>query len=172
MTAIDWRCYLITAGTSRATVERAAAAAAAGAGVVQVRAKDATTRELLELSTMVARAVADLAPNTRVLVDDRADVAWAARRAGEPVHGVHVGWDDLPPRDVRALLGPDAIIGLTTGTSALVKAAEELADVIITWAVVRSGTPPPRTQAGSRSACRGTHLLWLQHGCPWSRSAT
>lgn len=130
MTAVDWRCYLITAGTSRATVEKAAAAAAAGVGVVQVRAKDATTRELLDLTTRVARAVADLAPNTRVLVDDRADVAWAARRAGAPVHGVHLGWDDLPPRDARALLGPDAIIGLTTGTLELVKAAEEIADLI------------------------------------------
>lgn len=130
MTAVDWRCYLVTAGTSRATVEKAAAAAAAGAGVVQVRAKDATTRELLDLTTSVARAVATVAPSTRVLVDDRADIAWAARRAGEPVHGVHIGWDDLPPRDARALLGPDAIIGLTTGTLELVEAAEGLAEVI------------------------------------------
>ena len=46
---LDLRCYLVTSGTGPRTVEVAAEAAAAGAGVVQVRAKEASTRELLEL---------------------------------------------------------------------------------------------------------------------------
>ena len=127
---LDLRCYVITTGTGRPTVQAAASAAAAGAGVIQVRAKEASTRELLDLTCCVADAVCAVAPGTRVVVDDRADVAWAARRAGAPVHGVHVGTDDLPARDARALLGPDAVIGLTTGTLALVQAAEALADVV------------------------------------------
>lgn len=127
---VDYRVYLVTSGTGRRTVETAAAAAGAGAGVVQVRAKDATTRDLLALVAAVADAVAAANPATRVVVDDRADVAFAARLAGHAVHGVHLGADDLPPRAARALLGPDAIIGLTTGTLALVEAANEVADVL------------------------------------------
>ena len=128
--ALDLRCYLVTSGTGRRTVEVAAAAAAAEAGVVQVRAKDIPTAELLQLVLAVAEAVRAANPGTRVLVDDRADVAAAARRRGAAVHGVHLGQDDLPVTDARALLGPDALIGLTTGTLELVRAAEEVRDQV------------------------------------------
>lgn len=127
---MDLRLYLVTSGTGRTTVDAAAAAAAAGAGVVQVRAKDASTSELMGLVGAVSLAVAAARPTTRVLVDDRADVAWATRRRGLPVHGVHLGQDDLPVADARSLLGPDAIIGLTTGTLDLVKGAAALGDLI------------------------------------------
>lgn len=118
---LDLRCYLVTSGTGPRTVEVAAEAAAAGAGAVQVRAKEASTRELLELVLAVAEAVRTANPSTRVLVDDRADVAAAARARGAHVHGVHLGQDDLPVPDARALLGHDAVIGLTTGTLDLVR---------------------------------------------------
>jgi thiamine-phosphate pyrophosphorylase len=128
--ALDLRCYLVTSGTDRRTVEAAAAAAFAGAGVVQVRAKDATAAELLALTCAVAEAVHAARPATRVLVDDRADVAVAARLRGAEVHGVHLGQDDLPVTAARALLGRAAVIGLTTGTLELVRAAEALRGVI------------------------------------------
>ncbi|AXK46160.1 thiamine phosphate synthase [Brachybacterium saurashtrense] len=127
---LDLRCYLVTSGTSRRTVEVAAAAAAAGAGVVQVRAKDASTAALLELVLAVADAVERARPATTVLVDDRADVAAAARARGAAVHGVHLGQDDLPVADARALLGEDALIGLTTGTAELVRAAAPLTPLL------------------------------------------
>ncbi|GAA4769273.1 thiamine phosphate synthase [Citricoccus nitrophenolicus] len=130
MSALDLRCYLVTSGTGRRTVEVAAAAAAAGAGVVQVRAKEASAADLLELTCAVAEAVHAANPATRVLVDDRPDVAWAALRRGAAVHGVHLGQDDVPVADARALLGPEAIIGLTTGTPELVRAAEAQRDVL------------------------------------------
>ena len=44
------------------------------------------------------------------------------------VHGVHLGQDDLPVAAARALLGPDAVIGLTTGTLDLVRAAAAVAE--------------------------------------------
>ncbi|MGO3151961.1 MAG: thiamine phosphate synthase [Galactobacter sp.] len=127
---VDYRCYLVTSGSDRHTVSAAAAAAAAGAGVVQVRAKDLSAAALLDLVTEVAAAVAAVAPSTRVLVDDRADVAFAARRAGAAVHGAHLGQTDLPVAAAREMLGSDAIIGLTTGTRELVQRANEVADVI------------------------------------------
>ncbi|MDN5822192.1 MAG: thiamine phosphate synthase, partial [Brachybacterium sp.] len=79
---LDLRCYLVTSGTGRRTVEVAAAAASAGAGVVQGRAKEATAAELLELVLAVAGAVQTANPAARVLVDDRADVAAVARARG------------------------------------------------------------------------------------------
>lgn len=127
---LDLRCYVITSGLGPATSAVAAAAATGGAGVIQVRAKGATARELFDLTLRVADAVHAARPATRVLVNDRVDVAAAAIAVGAPVHGVHVGAADLPPRSARAILGPDAIVGLTTGTLALVRAAEEDADVL------------------------------------------
>jgi thiamine-phosphate pyrophosphorylase len=97
---------------------------------VQVRAKDATAAALLELTCAVAEAVHAARPATRVLVDDRADVAFAARARGAAVHGVHLGQDDLPVTAAREMLGPEAVIGLTTGTPELVRAADALRGVI------------------------------------------
>ena len=127
---LDLRCYLVTSGIDRHTIETAAAAAGAGAGMVQVRAKELFTRDLLSLVLQVGEAVRRANPATRVVVDDRADVAWAAIRARGNVHGVHVGLTDLPVRDARAMLGPDAIVGYTTGTLDLVRSAEPFADAL------------------------------------------
>ena len=124
---LDLRCYFVT-GQGPDVVERARAAAAGGAGVIQVRSKPISARDLYALSRDVADAVHEANPNTRVLIDDRVDVALALRDHG--VAGVHVGQDDLDVRVVRDLLGPGAIIGLTTGTMDLVQAANEHKDVI------------------------------------------
>lgn len=121
--------YLVTSGTDRRTVEVATAAARAGAGLIQVRAKDLGARALLDLVRQVATSVAAVA-DVPVVVDDSVEVAWAARREGLPVAGVHLGQDDLPVRAARQLLGADAIIGLTTGTLALVQASAEVADAV------------------------------------------
>ncbi len=127
---MDYRCYLVTAGNGRHTVKTAAAAARAGAGVVQVRAKDLSAHDLLDLVMAVAESVAAASPVTRVLVNDRADIAYAACRAGAAVHGVHLGQEDLPVRAARDLLGPAALIGLSTGTIDLVRRAQSVADVV------------------------------------------
>lgn len=127
----DFRCHLITGGSdSRRAVDVARAAAAGGAGVVQVRSKPISARALADLAERVAVAVAETRPATRVIVDDRADVAAALMGRGVPIHGVHLGQEDLHVRDARALLGPDAIIGLTTGTLELVREVHEVAGVV------------------------------------------
>jgi thiamine-phosphate pyrophosphorylase len=56
-----------------------------------------------------------------VIVDDRADVARALAERG--CAGVHLGQDDAPPHAVRALLGPDLLIGFSTHSYAQVAAA-------------------------------------------------
>ena len=126
----DLRCYLVTSGTGRSTVDAAAQAARAGAGMVQVRAKDTSAAELLELTVAVAEAVAAAGPETRVVVNDRVDIALAARQRGAAVHGVHLGQEDLPVTDARALLGGGAIIGLSAGTIDQVREADQHHNIV------------------------------------------
>lgn len=122
--SLDLRCYFVT-GQGPDVVERAVEAAHGGAGVIQVRSKPISARELYALSSAIA---AKLPPESILLIDDRVDIALALQDEG--VHGVHLGQDDLDPREARRLLGPDAVIGLTTGTLELVRAANELEGVI------------------------------------------
>lgn len=129
MTELDLRCYFVTgAGAPDQIVETARAAAQGGAGIIQVRSKPISARDLYDLGLSVVTAVHEVNPATRVLIDDRVDVALALAPHG--VAGVHIGQDDLNPRIARDLLGPDAIIGLTTGTLELVEAANDFSDVI------------------------------------------
>ncbi len=91
-----------------ATPEQAAGAVAGGAGVVQIRVKDAPAGEILRIARQV---VALAAGRALVLVNDRADLA-----ALSGADGVHVGDDDLPPAEARRLLGPELLVGRTTRT--------------------------------------------------------
>lgn len=128
---LDLRCYVVTAaGEPRDIVRVAAEAAKGGAGIIQVRSKPIEARALCELARQVAYAVQATNPHTNVVVDDRVDVALALRTEEVPIHGVHLGQDDLHPTAARGLLGPEAIIGLTTGTVELVQQANELRDVL------------------------------------------
>lgn len=103
--------FITDAPTAEATVAQAIAAMEGGCRWVQVRMKDAPDSE-------VEKAVMALLPDTRALgtiliVDDRVDIVV---RTG--ADGVHLGKDDMPPAEARALLGPDKIIGSTVNTLA------------------------------------------------------
>jgi thiamine-phosphate pyrophosphorylase len=93
--------------TGRGPVDLAAALLAGGARVLQLRLKASSACEVLE----VARAVQPLVRRAGALliVNDRPDVARAAE-----ADGVHLGQDDLPVPAARVLLGPLAIVGVST----------------------------------------------------------
>jgi thiamine-phosphate pyrophosphorylase len=95
------------AAACRDVLALAKAILAGGAPLLQLRAKEVPTGELVAL----ARAVKGCADRTGALliINDRADVAQLVGAAG-----VHVGQDDLSPTAARAILGPDKIIGLST----------------------------------------------------------
>lgn len=92
---------------------RAAAGALAdsGARVIQLRAEAVDTRGLCE----IAEAVQPIATRggARFLIGGRADVA-----AVVGADGVHLGQDDLPAGAARDLLGPTALIGVSTRSEA------------------------------------------------------
>ena len=87
-----------------------------GAQLIQLRAKHLDARGLLDAADRLVR-LAEPA-GARIVVNDRADVAAMCGAAG-----VHVGQEDLAPRDARALLGDRAMIGLSTHTPEQVDAA-------------------------------------------------
>ena len=90
---------------------------AGGATLLQLRDKSPSSAARLALAdAAVARAHA---AGARLIVNDRADIA---RLSG--ADGVHVGQDDLPVTDVRAVVGPDAVVGLSTHDAAQIEAAE------------------------------------------------
>lgn len=118
----------------------AAAAVRAGVGCVQVRTKSASVRALVDLTVQVADAVRVCGPAVLV-VDDRVDVVLAARARGAHVDGVHVGQDDLALDDVRALLGEDALVGVSAPAAPQVHAAAA-ADYLGAGPVRLTGTKP------------------------------
>ena len=81
-------------------------AVAGGARLVQLREKNACTREFVELARGLVGLVRPL--GAKVVINDRVDVALAC-----DADGVHVGQDDMRPADVRALIGPDRLLGLS-----------------------------------------------------------
>ncbi len=104
-----WRLCLVTdrdLARGRPLVDVVAQAVQGGVTMVQLREKDATTRDFLE----EARALKALLAPLRVplIVNDRVDIALAAE-----ADGVHVGQKDMPVERVRAMIGPGKLIGLS-----------------------------------------------------------
>ena len=78
----------------------------AGASVIQVRAKAASTRSALAYLTAAKRAMNGA---LTLVVNDRVDWALAV-----DADGVHLGQDDLP-LDIARRLGPHLILGASVG---------------------------------------------------------
>jgi len=106
----------VTARAGWTMIDLTAAYLSGGATLLQIRAKNTPSGSLLE----TASAIATLAHQARamVIVNDRGDIA---RLSG--ADGVHVGQEDLSPASVRAIVGTDAIVGLSTHTPAQLEAA-------------------------------------------------
>lgn len=106
--------------------------AALGAGDVaslQLRLKAADGMIDMQATRELSRAVTGLAQEAgvAVLINDSPELA---RELG--ADGVHVGWDDVPVKDARKLLGPDAIVGATAKNSyhKAMQAGEDGADYV------------------------------------------
>lgn len=83
-------------------------AVAGGVTVVQLRAKSAPARN--QVAALVALS-ALLRGSAALVVNDRVDIALAARDVGAKVDGVHLGQQDVPPSTARRLLGRRALVG-------------------------------------------------------------
>jgi thiamine-phosphate pyrophosphorylase len=112
MKNIDTTLYFITDSTcvpEERFLPVVEAACKGGATLIQLREKDKSTREYMQLAEAVH------AVTTRygipLIIDDRVDVALAIG-----AEGVHVGQSDMPVSMARKLMGEDKIVGATAKT--------------------------------------------------------
>ena len=108
----DTSMYFITDSTNFAEEEflyRVEQALMGGVTLLQLREKDKTTREYIDLANKVHTLTKKY--NVPLIIDDRVDVALAI-----DAEGVHVGQSDMPVSMARELMGNNKIIGATTKT--------------------------------------------------------
>jgi thiamine-phosphate pyrophosphorylase len=110
--------YLITRGASKpsttskspefqAILTQVSAAASAGIDLIQIREKNLSARILFELCEQTVRLTSGTA--TRLLVNDRADIA-----AGAGAHGVHLTTHSIDANVIRKTFGEELLIGAST----------------------------------------------------------
>ena len=86
-----------------------------GAGILQIRHKRQWSRGFFASARTVARLCREA--GATLIVNDRADFALLLEA------GLHVGQDDLPPRDARQLMGRNAMVGFSSHNMAQLCAA-------------------------------------------------
>jgi len=112
MKNFDPSLYFITNSTNYSEEEflhRVEQALMGGATLVQLREKEKSTREYIELAQKVHAITKRY--NVPLIIDDRVDVALAI-----DAEGVHVGASDMPVATARRLMGADKIVGATAKT--------------------------------------------------------
>ena len=109
------RLYLVCDASFGAVGVRAALAG--GADIVQLREKDGDDAVVLAAAAEFRRAADE--HGALFILNDRPDLAAAAG-----ADGVHLGQDDPAPARARAVVGDDAIVGLSTHTVAQADAAQ------------------------------------------------
>ena len=114
------KLYLVTNSDNYSEeefLERVEAALKGGVDILQLREKDKTDREILDLGKKV-KALCDYY-KVPMLIDDKPHLAWALGV------GVHLGADDMPIEMARELLGEKALIGATAKSVEAAKVAEK-----------------------------------------------
>lgn len=101
----------------------AAALAQGGASVVQLRLKGQGDRARLAAQRAAAAALAGR--RVWLCVNDRPDLARILHDEAPPgvYPALHLGQDDMPPREARRVVGPDVLVGLSTHSLADVRDA-------------------------------------------------
>ncbi len=82
-----------------------------GGKIVQIRFQEEEVRDHVELAKRLAQNMPLWDPESKLLINDRPDVAWISG-----AQGVHLGPLDIFPDDAKKLLGPDSIIGYTVNS--------------------------------------------------------
>lgn len=145
---------ILDAGTlHRRGLDLAVAAAAileGGAGILQIRQKGQWTREFFETARQVARLCRE--SGAELVIDDRADFAMLLQA------GLHVGQDDLAPRDARKLMGSERPLGFSShNVSQLCAAAGEPVDYVAlgpVFATASKQNPDPVVGVEEIRRCR------------------
>lgn len=137
MKKLDSTMYFITDSTGFTQEEflyRVEEACKGGVTLIQLREKERTTREYLNLAKSVHSITKKY--DIPLIIDDRVDVALAVG-----AEGVHVGQSDMPVSLARKLMGDDKIVGATAKTvPQAVEAYEQGADYLGVGAIYPTTT--------------------------------
>ncbi|HLK49121.1 MAG TPA: thiamine phosphate synthase [Bryobacteraceae bacterium] len=158
--------YYITdrhaAGGPDALLRCVEGAVAAGIERIQIREKDLSARQLCELT----RRVVSMAQGreTRVLVNDRLDIALAAG-----AHGVHLPGGSAPPNALRVIAPKGFLIGVSTHSVEEVRAAGAAgADFVVFGPVFATASKaaygPPQGLSVLRQAAQAVQIPVLALG--------
>ena len=108
-----------------------------GAGIVQLRDKNGSAKDILSFCRQALKITAGRIP---FIVNDRVDLALLSG-----ANGVHLGQDDISCRQARRMMGPQALIGVSCQTYEHArKAQNEGADYIGFGSVFKTQTKPHR----------------------------
>jgi thiamine-phosphate pyrophosphorylase len=137
---MDFGLYVITeAWEGRSHLDVARAALAGGAVVIQLRDKEATTRQLMAVGGEILALCRQA--GAAFTVNDRLDVALALA-----ADGVHLGPEDLPVADARRIadaVRPGLVIGASAGTAEEALTAErDGADYLGVGSIFGTATKP------------------------------
>jgi thiamine-phosphate pyrophosphorylase len=114
----------------------------AGVRMMQLRLKEASSRDFLAAARVIARLCRER--HAMLIVNDRADIARLADAAG-----IHVGQEDLPLSAARQVVGPGKVVGVSTHTLEQARAAErDGADYIGFGAIYSGGLKNARKPQG------------------------
>lgn len=110
----------------------------AGATFIRLHCNNENAKEITTIARDIAQIIEDnnKCDSVTFVIDERVDVVWQARNQSIKVDGVHLAQSDMEPREARALLGEDAVIGLSVETESLVKVINELPDGCIDYICV------------------------------------
>ncbi|HEY3701926.1 MAG TPA: thiamine phosphate synthase, partial [Acidimicrobiales bacterium] len=119
-----------------------AASIRGGVDVVQLREKSLEARPLLARARLALEVCRD--HGVPFVLNDRPDLALELG-----ADGVHVGQEDAPPGLARRIMGPDALVGLSTHDPAQLEAADrEPVDYLSAGPVTPTPTKPGRAGTG------------------------
>lgn len=120
------------------------AALAEGVAALQLRRKEATTRELLEAASSLQALISRTKSKALLLVNDRVDVALAGK-----ADGVHVGDEDMPAAVARRIMGEGRILGVSCRTAEQAVAGQKAgADYVAVGSIFPSPTKPSAPVVG------------------------
>ncbi|MBS3780714.1 MAG: thiamine phosphate synthase [Desulfovermiculus sp.] len=121
-TPIDYSLYLVISQgdcLGRDVFQVLEQAVQGGVSLVQLREKTMPTRNLVALAKRMKAFLTD--HSIPLIINDRVGVALAV-----DADGVHLGQDDMHPLDVRPLIGPNRILGLSINTEEQLREAQTL----------------------------------------------
>ncbi|WP_333861653.1 thiamine phosphate synthase [Clostridium sp.] len=134
---LDYSLYLVTDRNilkGRPLHEAVEQAILGGVTLVQLREKDASTREFYKQAVEVKKITESY--NIPLIINDRLDIAQAV-----DAEGVHFGQSDMPLIAARNILGKNKIIGISVGNiEEAVEAEKNSADYVGIGTIFFTGT--------------------------------